>query len=143
MPTSVREQVRFGHLADGRVIRTGGRSRKSAAGYDLTRLMVGSEGTLGIITEVQLRLYGIPEAISSAVCSFESLDGAIDTVMLTIQSGIPVARIELLDDGAAASAAHRVRGEVRVHARAVPVAGDGLVAELVPRRRVVLVVPGY
>ena len=85
-------------LADGRVIKTGGRARKSAAGYDLTRLFVGSEGTLGIITEVGLRLYGIPEAISAAVCPFESLDGAVDTVILTIQSGIPVARMELLDD---------------------------------------------
>jgi D-lactate dehydrogenase (cytochrome) len=85
-------------LADGRIVRTGGRSRKSSAGYDLTRLFVGSEGTLGVITEVALRLYGIPEAISSAVCSFATLEGAVDTVILTIQSGIPVARIELLDD---------------------------------------------
>jgi D-lactate dehydrogenase (cytochrome) len=85
-------------LADGRIIRTGGRARKSAAGYDLTRLFVGSEGTLGVITEVGLRLYGIPEAMSSAVCSFETLEGAVNTVILTIQMGVPVARIELLDD---------------------------------------------
>ncbi|MFQ6018944.1 MAG: FAD-binding oxidoreductase [Kiloniellaceae bacterium] len=85
-------------LADGRVIRTGGRARKSAAGYDLTRLFVGSEGTLGIITEIRLRLYGIPEAIASAVCAFPTLEGTVNTVILTIQSGIPVARIELLDE---------------------------------------------
>ena len=84
--------------ADGRIIRTGTRARKSSAGYDLTRLFVGSEGTLGIITEIQLRLYGVPEAISAAVCSFETMEGAVNTTISTIQMGIPVARIELLDE---------------------------------------------
>jgi len=83
---------------DGRDIRTARRARKSAAGYDLTRLMIGSEGTLGIITEVTLRLHGIPEAISSAVCAFETLGGAVDTVVQAIQLGIPLARVEILDD---------------------------------------------
>jgi D-lactate dehydrogenase (cytochrome) len=85
-------------MPDGRVIRTGGRVRKSASGYDLTRLFIGSEGTLGVITEIQLRLHGIPEAVSSAVCQFSTLRDAVDTVVAILQMGIPVARMELLDD---------------------------------------------
>jgi len=84
-------------LADGRVIRTGGRARKSSAGYDLTRLFVGSEGTLGIITEITLRLYPQPEAVSAAICAFTSVDAAVRTVIQTIQIGVPIARCELLD----------------------------------------------
>ncbi|MEM7238394.1 MAG: FAD-linked oxidase C-terminal domain-containing protein [Pseudomonadota bacterium] len=84
-------------LADGRVIRTGSRARKSSNGYDLTKLFVGSEGTLGIITQITVRLHGQPEAMSAAVCGFETLEGAIATVIQTIQMSVPVARIELVD----------------------------------------------
>lgn len=84
-------------LPSGEVIRTGRRARKSSAGYDLTRLLVGSEGTLAIITELTLRLYGIPEAMSSARCSFPTVEDACNAVIGTIQMGVPVARLELLD----------------------------------------------
>lgn len=84
-------------LSDGRIIQTQARARKSSAGYDLTRLFVGSEGTLGVITEVALRLQGIPEAVSAAVCTFPSLKAAVDTSIATIQSGIPIARVELIN----------------------------------------------
>lgn len=85
-------------LADGTIIRTGRRTKKSAAGYDLTRLFIGSEGTLGCISELTVRLHGIPEMIAAAVCTFDSLEGAVQSVISTLQSGIPIARIELLDD---------------------------------------------
>jgi D-lactate dehydrogenase (cytochrome) len=85
-------------LADGRVITTGGRTRKAANGYDLTRLFIGSEGTLGVITRIRLRLHGIPEATSAAVCQFPDLASAVNTVIATMQLGVPVARIELLDE---------------------------------------------
>ncbi|WP_420414519.1 FAD-binding oxidoreductase [Roseibium sp.] len=84
-------------MADGSIVRTGGRAKKSSAGYDLTRLMVGSEGTLGIITEITLRLHGQPEAISGGVCPFPDVQSACNAVITTIQMGLPVARIELLD----------------------------------------------
>ncbi|KAB7628566.1 FAD-binding oxidoreductase [Verminephrobacter eiseniae] len=83
--------------ASGQVIRTGTRAKKSSAGYDLTRLMVGSEGTLGIMTEITVRLYPLPEAVSAAVCSFPSIEAAVRTTIQTIQLGVPIARIELID----------------------------------------------
>lgn len=85
-------------MADGAIVKTSTRARKTSAGYDLTRLLVGSEGTLGIITEITLKLHGIPEAISAGICPFPSVKAACDATIITIQSGLPVARIELLDE---------------------------------------------
>ncbi|RFD19049.1 FAD-binding protein [Komagataeibacter melaceti] len=85
-------------MADGRVVDTGGRVRKSATGYDLTGLLVGSEGTLGIITEVQLRLHGIPETLAAAVCQFPTLEAAVATAVTIIQAGVPIGRLELMDE---------------------------------------------
>ena len=85
-------------LADGSVITTGGRARKSSAGYDLTRLLIGSEGTLGVITGLTLKLYGIPETILSAVCPFASIEGACNATIAALQMGLPLARIELADE---------------------------------------------
>lgn len=84
-------------LSDGRILHTGGRARKSSAGYDLTKLMLGSEGTLGVITEVQLKLQPLPEAVSAAVCGFPDIERLVQAVIEILQSGIPVARCELLD----------------------------------------------
>ena len=86
--------------ASGDVIRTGTRARKSSAGYDLTRLLVGSEGTLGVITEITLKLFPLPEAVSAATCSFPSIDAAVQTTIQIIQMGIPIARVELIDENA-------------------------------------------
>lgn len=89
-------------LASGEVIRTGTRAKKSSAGYDLTRLMVGSEGTLGVMTEISLKVYPLPEAVSAAVCSFNSLADAVSTTITLIQLGVPIARVELLDGNSVA-----------------------------------------
>ncbi len=85
-------------MADGQIVRTARRAKKSSAGYDLTRLLVGSEGTLGIMTEITLKLFGIPEVIAAGICAFETLEGACNATIMAIQVGIPVARIELLDE---------------------------------------------
>jgi D-lactate dehydrogenase (cytochrome) len=87
-------------MADGEVVRTGTRARKSSAGYDLTRLMIGSEGTLGVIAELTLRLQPLPESVAAAICSFDDAEAAVDTTIEIIQSGIPIARCELLDANA-------------------------------------------
>jgi D-lactate dehydrogenase (cytochrome) len=99
--------------ASGEAIRTGTRARKSSAGYDLTRLMVGSEGTLGVMTEITLRLYPLPEAVSAATCTFPSIDAAVRTTIQIIQTGVPIARCELLD-------AHAVRAVNRHDRLALP-----------------------
>lgn len=101
-------------LPNGTVIRTGTRARKSSTGYDLTKLFVGSEGTLGIITEVTVRLHPIPMAVSSAVCSFTSLKGAVDTVIATMQYGVPMARIEFLDEVAIEAANNYSKLDLKV-----------------------------
>ncbi|GMF14997.1 unnamed protein product [Phytophthora lilii] len=87
-------------MPDGRIIKTGSKTRKSSAGYDLTRLLIGSEGTLGIVTEAELRLFGIPEAEKTMICQFDSIQNAVDTCATVMQMGIPVARMELMDENA-------------------------------------------
>jgi D-lactate dehydrogenase (cytochrome) len=110
-------------LANGELITTGKRARKSAAGYDLTRLMIGSEGTLGVITELTLKLSGIPEAISAGVCQFPSVEAACDAAIVSIQSGIPIARIELLDELQVKATNLRALARLRAMWAAVPLNG--------------------
>lgn len=100
--------------ADGNIIRTGSRARKSSTGYDLTHLFVGAEGTLGVITELTVRLHPIPEAVSSAICHFETVRGAVEAVMATVQYGIPVARVEFLDEVAIAATNSYSRLDLKV-----------------------------
>src|SRR6202045_3604222 len=127
-------------LADGEVMTTASRAKKSSSGYDLTRLIVGSEGSLGIITELSVKLYGIPEAISAAVCGFPTIEDAVNTVILTIQNGIPVARIELLDDGQIAAINKFSKLDYRIaptlffefHGTAAGVAGQVEAVEAIP-----------
>ena len=107
-------------MADGSIVKTAQRARKSAAGYDLTRLLVGSEGTLGIITELTVRLYGIPEQILSAVCPFATLEGACNAVIQSIQLGLGVARMELLDAAADPRRQHLRQARPGGEADAVP-----------------------
>lgn len=102
--------------ADGRLVRTSSRARKSSAGYDLTRIFVGSEGTLGIIVEVTVRLYPLPEAVSAAICHFESLDDAVRCVIDTVQMGVPVARVEFMD----AATVHAVNQYSKLTLRETP-----------------------
>ena len=99
--------------ASGQTIRTGTRARKSSAGYDLTRLFVGSEGTLGVMTEITLRLYPLPEAVSAAICNFPSIADAVRTVIQTIQLGLPIARVELIDAGTVAMVNRHARLQLR------------------------------
>ncbi|MEO1688393.1 MAG: FAD-linked oxidase C-terminal domain-containing protein, partial [Pseudomonadota bacterium] len=93
-------------LADGRIVRVGSRAKKTSAGYDLKNLLVGSEGTLGIFTELTVKLYGVPESITAATCAFDSVEGCVDAVIMAIQMGIPLARVEFLDEFTIASINH-------------------------------------
>ncbi len=116
-------------MADGRVVRTGGRARKSASGYDLTRLLIGSEGTLGVITELSVRLFPIPEMVAAAVCPFGDVRGAVDCVIALIQQGVRMARIEFLD-AAAIRAVNRYSGLANAEAPTLFLEFNGTEAEV-------------